>query len=78
MMYSCIAKLNFFDEFRGDKNQLVQELENINSGKKDPNAIFDVAKQYNSNIDLNINNKTPQEIGKYRDNIKNENKKCGC
>ena len=78
MMYSCIAKLNFFDEFNGDKNELIKELITVNSGKKEQNSFFDITKQYNSNIDLTINNKTQAEIGNYREQIKQENKNCGC
>ena len=78
MMYSCIAKLNFFDEFNGDKNELIKELITVNSGKKEQNSFFDITKQNLYNGDLTINNKTPNEVGVYREKIKAEKKSCGC
>ena len=78
MMYSCIAKLSFFDGFKGNYNDLIQELEATNSGKKEQNTFFDITKQNLYNGDLTINNKTPNEVGVYREKIKAEKKSCGC
>ena len=78
MMYSCIAKLNFFNEYTGNTNDLIKELELVNSGKKDQNSFFDITKQNNYNQDLTINNQTNNQMGEYREKIKAEKKNCGC
>ena len=70
MMYSCIAKLPFFDQFKIDnKNILMQELmkmNSINNEVKMSTANVDIpSSEYSSNIILN------KQIIKGK-------KKCGC
>ena len=79
MMFTCVAKLPFFDQFKIDnKDQLIKDLiegngSDINNGRKVPN----------NDIVQNINdeNSSNYVLTKEKSNIdiKEENKKkCGC
>ena len=77
MMYACIAKLPFFDQFKIDnKELLIKELINGNSG------INNEGKVYNVDSGKNINDENSSNIiltNKKNDNNYEENKKkCGC
>ena len=48
MMYSCIAELPFFEQFRdGNKEDLIKDLEGGNN-KKQLNSIYDIVKEQNN------------------------------
>ena len=79
MMFTCVAKLPFFDQFKIDnKDQLIKDLiegngNDINNGRKAPN------KEIVQNI--NDENSSNYVLSKEKSNIdiKEENKKkCGC
>ena len=49
MMYSCIAELPFFEQFKeGNKDELIKELEGGNN-KKTQNSIYDIVKEQDNN-----------------------------
>ena len=79
MMFTCVAKLPFFDQFKIDnKDQLIKDLiegngSYINNGRKAPNK--DIAQN------INDENSSNYVLSKEKSNIdiKEENKKkCGC
>jgi hypothetical protein len=48
MMYTCIAKLPYFDQFQVDKENLIQELANNNS-KNTEGGIYEIDVDKNNN-----------------------------
>ena len=63
MMYSCIAELQFFEQFQIDnKDQLIKELEGGNN-KKEQNSIYDIVKEQKNERpnDLNVNGQVQQQ-----------------
>ena len=79
MMFTCVAKLPFFDQFKIDnKDQLIKDLiegngNDINNGRKAPNK--DIVQN------INDENSSNYVLSKEKSNIdiKEENKKkCGC
>ena len=75
MMYTCIAKLPFFEQYNIDnKEKLIQELSEGNS-KVDLGG-----KVYNVDINNNYDNSTNIILNKNQknENVENGKKKCGC
>ena len=79
MMFTCVAKLPFFDQFKIDnKDQLIKDLiegngNDINNGRKAPNK--DIAQN------INDENSSNYVLSKEKSNIDNKEenkKKCGC
>ena len=79
MMFTCVAKLPFFDQFKIDnKDQLIKDLiegngSDINNGRKAPNK--DIAQN------INDENSSNYVLSKEKSNIDNKEenkKKCGC
>ena len=79
MMFTCVAKLPFFDQFKIDnKDQLIKDLiegngSDINNGRKVPN------KEIVQNInDENSSNYVLTKEKSNMDNKEENKKKCGC
>jgi hypothetical protein len=77
-MYTCIAKLPFFDQFKIDnKELLIKELKNGNSNINDGGKVYnvDANKNYvNEENSSNIILTKQKDNGNYDEN----KKKCGC
>ena len=79
MMYTCIAKLPYFDQFQVDKEHLIQELANNNS-KNTEGGIFEI------DLDKNNNNNNFGDGAQNSSNIilskkiaaNEEKKSCSC
>ena len=78
MMYTCIAKLPFFEQFKADnKEKLIQELTQGN------NKLNDGGKVYNVDINKKIAGEENSSNfaltkGINKDDIEERKKKCGC
>ena len=80
MMYTCIAKLPFFEQFKADnKEKLIQELTEGNSNKNNE------GKKYNVDIDKNLDIPYDENSSNFaltkginKDDIEERKKKCGC
>ena len=78
MMYTCIAKLPFFDQFKIDnKELLIKELKNGNSNINDGGKVYNV--DANKNY-VNEENSSNIILTKQKDNggCGENKKKCGC
>ena len=75
MMYTCISKLPYFDQFQVDKEQLIQELANNNS-KNTEGGIFEIDVDKNNNYENNAENSSNIVLNKKQ--IEKEKKSCGC
>ena len=79
MMFTCVAKLPFFDQFKIDnKDQLIKDLiegngNDINNGRKAPNK--DIVQNIN---DENSSNYVLTKEKSNIDNKEENKKKCGC
>ena len=77
MMYNCISKLPFFDQFKIDnKDNLIRDLSKVNSNNNNEDKIFEI----NNNPPYNVNNgenSTNIILTKNKDEEKPK-KKCGC
>ena len=78
MMYTCIAKLPYFDQFQVDKEHLIQELANNNS-KNTEGGIFEIAvdKNNNNNFGDGAQNSSNIVLSK-KIAAKEEKKSCSC
>ena len=78
MMYTCIAKLPFFDQFKIDnKEMLIKELKDGNSGVNSGGKVYNV--DANKNYVNEENSSNIILTKKKNDNNYEENKKkCGC
>ena len=77
MMYTCIAKLPFFDQFKiDDKEQLIKELCDNNSSKNNEGKVYgvDMDKQFEFNSEDNTSN----IVLKKDVDIDENKKKCAC
>ena len=76
MMYTCIAKLPYFDQFQVDKETLIKELANSNINKNTEKGIFDIEVDKNNNYGDATQNSSNIVLNKK--NAVNEKKNCGC
>ena len=77
MMYTCISKLPFFEQFKIDnKEKLIQELNDINSSKNNEGKVYgvDIEKQFEVNTEDNTSNIVLKKDIDFDEN----KKKCGC
>ena len=77
MMYTCIAKLPFFEQFKiEDKEKLVKELCDNNSSKNNEGKVYgvDIDKQYEFTSEDNTSN----IVLKKDVDIDDNKKKCAC
>ena len=75
MMYTCIAKLPYFEQFEVERENLIQELANNNS-KNTEGGIFEIKIDKTNNNPVNADNSSNIILNK--NNIEKEKKKCGC
>ena len=75
MMYTCIAKLPYFDQFQVDKENLIQELANNNS-KNTEGGIFEIDVDKTNNIGDGAQNASNIVLNKK--NVIDEKKSCSC
>jgi len=76
MMYTCISKLPYFDQFQVDKEKLIQDLANNNNNKNKEGGIFDIDVDMNNNYVDGPENSSNIILNKK--NIDDEIKNCGC
>lgn len=74
-MYTCIAKLPYFDQFQVDKENLIQELANNNS-KNTEGGIFEIDVDKTNNIGDGAQNASNIVLNKK--NVIDEKKSCAC
>ena len=78
MMYTCISKLPYFDQFQVDKEQLIQELANNNS-KNTEGGIFEIDVDKNNNNNFGDGAQNSSNIILSKKIVANEEKKsCSC
>ena len=78
MMYTCISKLPYFDQFQVDKEQLIQELANNNS-KNTEGGIFEIDVDKNNNNNFGDGAQNYSNIILSKKIAANEEKKsCSC
>ena len=75
MMYTCIAKLPYFEQFEVERENLIQELANNNS-KNTEGGIFEIKIDKTNNNPVNADNSSNIVLNK--NNIEKEKKRCGC
>ena len=75
MMYTCIAKLPYFEQFEVERENLIQELANNNS-KNTEGGIFEIKIDKTNNNPVNAENSYNIVLNK--NNIEKEKKRCGC
>ena len=76
MMYTCISKLPYFDQFQVDKEKLIQDLANNNNKNTEGDGIFDIDVDKNNNYVDGPENSSNIILNKK--NIDEEIKNCGC
>ena len=76
MMYTCIAKLPYFEQFEVERENLIQELANNNS-KNTEGGIFEIKIDKTNNNPVNADNSSNIVLNK-NNNIEKEKKRCGC
>ena len=75
MMYSCIAKLPFFEQFQVEKEKLIEDLANNNS-KTTEAGIFDIEVDKNNNNGVDAENLSNIVLNKK--NLEEQKKGCAC
>ena len=74
MMYSCIAQLPFFEQFKVEKENLIEDLANNNS-KNTEAGIFEIDVEKNNN---GVNAENSSNIVLNKKNLEQQKRGCGC
>lgn len=73
-MYTCIAKLPFFEQFQVEKENLIEDLANNNS-KNTEGGIFEIDVEKNNNA---VNAENSSNIVLNKKHLDDQKKGCGC